>query len=80
MTAAKPITLTSQASSDWKKWPRNRHWDGHDLDEVQVMFAFSNKAAPERTYLAKQLNWKGFNDETRITWFKVVKAYEGDGE
>lgn len=44
------------------------------------MLGFSNKVAPERTYTANQLNWKGFNDETRITWFKIVKAYEGDSE
>lgn len=43
----------------------------HPETEIVPAFGFG---VSKQTYLARQLNWAGFNDETRIVSYKIIRA------
>jgi hypothetical protein len=60
--------LTTQ--EDWiQHTSRRMPVDG----ETEVLPAFAWGVA-KHPYLARQLNWAGFNDETRIVFYKIVRV------
>ena len=62
-------SLYKPTSGEWRKHT-SRSQPVHDETIVEPWFGFGRG---KYTYRADQLNWSGFNDETRIKGYRVVQ-------